>query len=160
MNQVDLLRETMLFSGCPEQDLNSLREIAQQRDFGDGEMLFSRGDEARVLMVAASGTIQLELPVSILGDSKNIPFETKKRGEVVGWSAFVPPYRFTLSARACGRVSVVAFAQAELTTLFDSEPALGLRVLKNLTSIVGERLHHTQAMWAREVQRSLDERYR
>ena len=133
--------------------------IAQDRDFEDGKLLFSQGDEAQDLMVVASGKVQLELPVSILGNRRNIPFEIKKSGDVVGWSALVPPHQFTLSARISGGASVVAFPRSELTALLCSDPELGFRVMRNLAIIVGQRLHQTQMMWAHEVQRSLDDRY-
>jgi len=160
MSQLDLPRDAVLFSGCTEQDLVHLTGIAQNREFNDGEILFSQGDEARDLMVLVSGKVRLELPVSILGKSRNIAFETTGPGDVVGWSALVPPYRFTLSARVSGEASIVAFPREKLGALCDTHPELGFRITKNLAAIVGRRLHTTQEMWSREVQRSLDERYR
>jgi hypothetical protein len=54
----------------------------------------------------------------------------------------------------------VAFPRGELAALLDTDPSLGLQVMRNLASIVGQRLHLTQEMWSREIQRSLQERYR
>lgn len=160
MTSMDRVRESRLFGECEESDLAPLAGIARSRDYADGEKVFSHGDEARELMVVAAGRIQLELPLSILGESKNIPFEVKQRGEVVGWSALVSPFRFTLSGRASGGASVIAFTRSDLVSLFEANPRLGYCVMRNLASITSERLHHTQLMWAREVQRNLDERYR
>ena len=160
MSRLDLLRDTRLFSGCREEELKRLEAIGQDRVFPAGEPLFSLDEEARELMVVASGKLQLELPVSILGEARSVAFETKGRGDVVGWSSLVPPHRFTLTARARTEVSVLAFGRRELTGLFEDDPGLGFRAMTNLASIVGRRFHHTQEMWAREVQRSLDERYR
>ena len=160
MNRLDLLRATPLFRDCSEQALTALDRIAADRVFGDGQIVLAHGDEARELMILASGAIQLEFPVAILGESRSIPFETKRRGEVVGWSALVPPYRFTLSARVSGEAGVVVLPRAELAELFEADLGLGFLVMKNLASIIGQRLHVTQEMWAREIQRSLQERYR
>ncbi|MBI4605240.1 MAG: cyclic nucleotide-binding domain-containing protein [Planctomycetes bacterium] len=160
MTQLQALHDSRLFADLTEMDMVQLDNIAEERRLTDGQCLFARGDEARELMVVLSGSVQLELPVSILGESRSVNFETKGRGEVVGWSALVPPYRFTLSARAKGGASVLAFPRTELASLFDSDPALGCRLMRNLAAIIGQRLHGFQSMWAREVQRSLDERYR
>ncbi|MHC4141574.1 MAG: cyclic nucleotide-binding domain-containing protein [Planctomycetota bacterium] len=160
MNRLDLLRATPLFRGCSEQALEALDRIATDRTFDDGRIVLSHGEEARDLMILASGAIQLELPLTILGESRSIPFEAKARGDVIGWSALVPPHRFTLSARVSGEASVVVLARAELAALLEADPGLGFQVMKNLASIVGQRLHLTQEMWSSEIQRSLQERYR
>lgn len=160
MTRIDLLQDTRLFAGCTDQDLALLGNIAEERTCKGDEPLFSQGEEARALMIIASGKIELEVPVSIFGELKNLAFETKGRGDVVGWSALVPPYRFTLSGRASDGTSVVAFPRADLIALFESDPGLGFRLMRNIASIVAHRLQHTQVMWAREIQRALDERYR
>jgi hypothetical protein len=54
----------------------------------------------------------------------------------------------------------VVFPREELAALLDADSRLGLQVMRNLASIVGQRLHLTQEMWSREIQRSLQERYR
>ncbi|RJP34279.1 MAG: cyclic nucleotide-binding domain-containing protein [Phycisphaerales bacterium] len=160
MNEVFDLYGTPLFAGCSREELTPLAAVARHRDFGDGELVFAHNDEANDLMIIASGRVELELPVFILGQARNIPFETKGRGDAIGWSALVPPYRFTLSARVSGGADLALFPRAELTAVLESSPALGFRVMKNLAAIVGQRLTRTKAMWVREVQRSLDERYR
>ncbi|MHC4608774.1 MAG: cyclic nucleotide-binding domain-containing protein [Planctomycetota bacterium] len=135
MTQLDLLRASRLFSECDDQELARLMGIASYREFPDGEVILSHGIEAQELLVIASGEIQLQLPISILGV-------------------------FTLAARANGRVGVMALPRADLLPLFESDSGLGFRVMRNLASIVGERLRCTQEMWSREIQRSLDEHYR
>jgi CRP-like cAMP-binding protein len=160
MNRLDLLRATPLFRDCSERALEDLDRIATDRVFGDGRIVLSHGEEACDLMIVASGAIQLEFPLTILGESRSIPFQAKTRGDVIGWSALVPPYRFTLSARVSGEARVMVFPRAELTARLEADPGLGLQVMKNLASIIGQRLHLTQEMWSREIQRGLQERYR
>ncbi len=160
MVPLDLLREATIFSGCTEQDLNRLRQIAVTREFQDGARIFSQGQEARELMVISSGNVQLELSVSVLGEERNITFETKNRGNIVGWSSLASTSRFTLSGRAVGRTTVAAFGRRELESLFDSDPPFGLQVMKNALSVVRLRLERTHRMWIQEIQRSLDEHYR
>lgn len=160
MDILDLLRGTSIFSDCTDEDLGRLCEVARMREFPGGQRLFSLGDTASELMVIASGEVQLELPVSVLGEIHNIAFETKGRGSVVGWSALAVPNRFTLSGRAVGDTSVVTFHQDDLEDVFTADPALGLRLLKKVLSLARLRLDHTHAMWVQEIQQGLDERYR
>lgn len=160
MVNIDSLRDSVLFSGCAEQDLKRLGEIAQTREYEDRQLLFALGEEATELMVISSGAVQLELPVSVLGHVRNIAFETKGRGDVVGWSALVPPNESTLNGRAVGKTTVVAFAKEELNAAFDADSGFGCRILKNLLSIVRLRLERTHTMWVHEIQESVEERYR
>jgi CRP-like cAMP-binding protein len=160
MSRLDVFQSSPLFADCTEQEVAKLDRMASERQFTADEFVFAQGDAAQELTVVVAGEIRLELPVSILGESKSIAFETKTRGEVVGWSALVPPHRYTLSARASGGARIMMFPAAELTALFNAEPGLGFRVMKNLAAIVAERLQHMRSMWLREVQRNLDERYR
>jgi CRP-like cAMP-binding protein len=160
MVPVDLLHETPLFSGCTEQDFERLGKIVQVREFQDGQLLFAHGEEARELMVIASGSIQLEFPVSVLGHRRDIAFETMGRGNVVGWSALTRINRFTLSGRAVGKTAVLAFRYEHLSALFDLDYRFAFQVMKNTLSIVRRRLERTHAMWTREIQQGLDERYR
>jgi CRP-like cAMP-binding protein len=160
MSRLDVFRSSPLFADCTEQELAKLDRMASEREFGAEEFVFAQGSVAQELIVVAAGEIQLELPVSILGESKSIAFEAKTRGEVVGWSALVPPHRYTLTARASREARVVVLPAAELTALFHAEPELGFRMMKNFAAIVAERLQHMQSMWLQEIQRNLDERYR
>jgi CRP-like cAMP-binding protein len=160
MNRTDLLRESRLFRDCTEPELARLADMAVDHEFEDGHALFTLGEQARDVMVIASGEVQLEFPLRIFDAIRSIAFETKGRSEVVGWSALAPPYLFTLSGRVKGGVSLLAIAQSDLTALFESEPSLGLRVMKNVAAIASQRLQHTQVLWADEVQRTLNERYR
>ncbi|MBI4585377.1 MAG: Crp/Fnr family transcriptional regulator [Planctomycetes bacterium] len=155
-----LLRETPLFANCSATELDRLNAIAVNREYKDGEVLFSLGQEAKELLVVASGRVLLVLPVKIFGEVKNISFETKGRGDVLGWSSLVPPFQFTLSGCVSGGVKIAAFPKAELEKLFENNPDFGFRIMRNLAAIVGLRVRQTHLMWIREIQRSLDERYR
>lgn len=160
MPEIDLLTTSVLFQGCDDEQRASLVAISEAREYANGQIILAHGDEAREVMIIAAGFIRLEMPLSILGEARAIPFEEKMRGDVVGWSALVPPYRFTLSARAHGAAAVLSLGRTELHELFDRDAVLARRVMSNLASIIGQRLHHTQEMWVTEVQRSLDGRYR
>jgi CRP-like cAMP-binding protein len=67
----------------------------------------------------------------------------------------VPPYRFTLEARAPLDAEVLAFSRAALLDYLAARPAVGQIVMRNIASVIGQRLQVFQAMWLREMQRSL-----
>ena len=75
---------------------------------------------------------------------------------MVGWSGLVPPHRYTLNASAPLVTELLALPRAALLAHFAACPAVGYVVCRNLAGIVGQRLQVLQAMWLREMQRSLD----
>ena len=129
--------------------------IANRRHVCTGEYLFLLGAAAEQLYVVLDGGLDLCFPLSIGGEMKDVPVETAGVGNVLGWSCLVKPYRFTLSARATQGSEVAAFARRDLLELFESEPRLGYAVMRRVAELVGLRLLQLQAMWARELQRSM-----
>ena len=55
---------------------------------------------------------------------------------------------------------MLAFDRRDLVALLESRPRMGHSVMKSLSFIIARRLRHTQELWLREVQLSLDQRYR
>jgi hypothetical protein len=53
---------------------------------------------------------------------------------------------------------VIAFSRDVLQAHFAAHPAVGYTICLNLSTIVGKRLHLFQAMWLREMQRTVEVR--
>jgi hypothetical protein len=84
--------------------------------------------------------------------------EERVPGQTVGWSALIPPYRFTLTATAPLETEVLAFSRDALREHFAARPLTGYTVSNNLASVIGERLQLFQTMWVREIQRMVEAR--
>ena len=64
-----------------------------------GTTLFRLGDPAGRLFLVERGRIKLTLPMSVRGQEENVLWRESARSGC-GWSALIPPYRFTLTATA------------------------------------------------------------
>lgn len=151
----ELPAHTELFDGLEAGSLRRLAAIGLSRTLEAGDYLFLLGDRADVLYVVARGQVDLCFPMTIGGVVKDIPVESVPAGKALGWSALVQPYRFTLSARAAEQSDVLGFPRSELLQVFDESPAVGYHVLGRIAEIVGFRLLTFQALWARQLQRSI-----
>ncbi len=98
------------------------------------------------------------MPIRIGATSHEAFVDEKGPGAVIGWSALAPPFKYTLSARAMEDTELTAFSGAELSTQLAQDPVAGVVVLMNLIALLGHRMQQTQAMWLRELQRTLDAR--
>lgn len=153
MNEV--LRKSELLDGLADAHVEKVAAIARPQRLESGEYLFLLSDVASRLYIVLEGRIEVCFPLSIGGALKDVAVEIKAPGSALGWSALVKPHRFTLSARASTPSAVAAFARAELQHLMDADCELGKALMGRIAEVTSRRLLTMQALWARELQRSL-----
>jgi len=145
-----------LLSGVSAAEVGRVLPLGTRMTLPSGATLFRLGDPADRLFLAERGRIRLTLPMQVRGREEDILIEEKTPGQTVGWSALIPPYRFTLSATAPVESEVIALPREALRDYFETSPAAGYRIASNLAAVVGHRLQLVQAMWLREVQRTVE----
>jgi CRP-like cAMP-binding protein len=150
------IRGSELFAGLRDEDWPRLIALGQEQDLAPGEVLFELGQETSTLFVVSAGSMALTLPLVVLGACRNVRFQTLLPGRVVGWSALLAPHRATMAAHSPEAARLLAFPRSRLTALFDEVPRIGRVVMTNLATVVAGRLMATQAMWVRELQRTVE----
>ena len=123
-----------------------------------GAELFHLGDVAETIYVVARGRLRLTLPMQVRSHEEDILVEERASGQTVGWSALIPPYRFTLTATAPLETEVISLPREALTSYFATHPDTGYAVSMNLSCVIGQRLQLFQAMWLRELQSMVEMR--
>jgi hypothetical protein len=76
-------------------------------------------------------------------------------GQLLGWSALVPPFRFTLNGYAAEETHLLAIPGPDLLEVLSRHHEAGHVVMSNLSRIIGQRLQMFQTMWVREIQRTV-----
>ena len=145
-----------LLSGLSPAEVDRVLALGTRMTVPTGASLFRLGDPADRVFLTERGRIRLTLPMQVRGHEEEILIEEKTPGQTVGWSALIPPYRFTLSAAAPIETEVIALPREALQRYFETVPAVGYKVTSNLAAVVGHRLQLVQAMWLREMQRSVE----
>jgi CRP-like cAMP-binding protein len=60
MNKIlNIVPEIPLFNGLPENQLDAIKEIAVEKQFNKGEIIFSEGDEGQGFFVIAAGRVKI-----------------------------------------------------------------------------------------------------
>ena len=121
-----------------------------------GTSLFRLGDPAERLFLIERGQIRLTLPMRVRGREEDVVVEERTAGQTVGWSALIPPHKFTLAATAPLETEVIALPREELRKYLAANPTLGYKITLNLAIVIGHRLQLFQAMWLREMQRTVE----
>ncbi len=150
--------ESPLFRGLTENQAEQVVRLGMGVMLSGGDELFTLGDEARSIYVVLRGRIALTLPLKLPGQPQELVLEEIAPTATLGWSAMVPPHRFTFGARALDEAALFSLPSADLLELFSVEPAIGYVVMRNLAETVGHRVTKLQVMWSRQIQQILDAR--
>ena len=147
-----------LLNGLSSDEAGRVLLLARRTVLTSGAELFHLGESADSIYVIVRGRLRLTLPMDVRGHEESVLVEERVPGQTVGWSALIPPYRFTLTATAPLETEVLALSRGVLMDHFAANPSAGYAISMNLASVIGERLQLFQTMWVREVQRMVDAR--
>jgi CRP-like cAMP-binding protein len=144
-----------LLGGLAADDAAAVMALGTPVSLAAGQVLFDIGTGADTIYVIDRGRMTLTLPIRVGAREEHVLIEEREAGQALGWSALIPPHRFTLKATAPLDTLVVAFARAALLEHFAMRPAVGYVVMRNVAAVTGHRLQVFQAMWLREIQRTV-----
>jgi len=142
-----------LLAGLAEDAAAGIVALGSRVSLAAGAVLFNLGDTADSLFLIERGRIALSMPMQVRGREEDLLVEERLPGQGLGWSALIPPHRFTLKATAPLETELLALPRSALLDYFAARPAVGYAVTRNLAAVVGQRLQVFQAMWLREMQR-------
>jgi CRP-like cAMP-binding protein len=138
---VATIDQTWFGSGLTPDALEKLAAIAHEYEAPPGALLLREEEETREMCLVVRGRVALSSQVPGRGP---ISLVTVEPGDVFGWSAVVPPFRATCSARAVDRVHVIAFDGARVRAAIRSDVALAAAVYQQLLKAVVRRLQATR----------------
>ncbi len=152
MSKSKILSSCAIFKGLETHCLHSIEAISEVVTVADGERIFEKGGEAKDLYVVSSGTIKLCLPVTILLSEKEIDIDVRRAGDLIGWSALIPPHELTMSAYAVESSELLRIPGKELRALCEQDEHISAVVISRLASVIGRRLVQLERMLAKEIE--------
>lgn len=147
-----VLGECQIFSGLNEVDLRKVAFLAEEKEYEAGTTIFQEGTPAEELIVLEEGKVALQMSLATPGTQNNrrVTVDIAGRNEVIGWSALVEPYVYTLTAVCLQRAKVVSINGIKLRSLLGANHHIGYVVLSKLIKIVSSRLDDTRQVLASE----------
>jgi CRP-like cAMP-binding protein len=146
-----------LLTGLTPLDADAVIALGTPQELAPGAVLFRLGDEADAVYAIERGRIALSLPMRLAGCAQDVVVEEHDTGQTIGWSALIPPHRFTLTATAPLPTRVIALRRSRLLEFCAVQPRLGQIIALNVAAVIGRRLQVVQAMWLREMQRAVNQ---
>lgn len=133
MENIQILKKSLLFSGLGDEYLAEVAAIAQRRTFGKGESLFSEGDPAVGFYLLASGSLKL---CKISPDGKEKVLHFVHPNETFAEAAFFGDGRYPAEAKALEEGTVLFFPKEGFMGLLERNPRFSLNLIVSLSLLL------------------------
>jgi CRP/FNR family cyclic AMP-dependent transcriptional regulator len=142
----EVLRRYPYFAGIDEASLRALAMIAEHKPgIASGTRLFSEGEPVKYLGIIISGEVNIQY---LLGNGEMRTVDTLVGGDLLGFSAFVEPYRCTAFGTATQETELVLIDAQKLRELCIRDPILGYRLTLEVTKLLANRLEGARVQLA------------
>jgi len=137
-NLTRIITEHPFFRGLDQEFCDLVSGCARNVRFEDGAYLFRKGETADEFYLIREGRVGLQIATAA---GKPLTFLTVGDNEVVGLSWLIPPYRWSIDARAIGRVRAIGFDARCLRGKCDADHRLGYDLMMRFMPVLIERLN-------------------
>lgn len=152
MNERDFLATVEIFNGLRSDELDRFQEISRPERRAQGDRIFGKGQWAENLYITIHGQIELRIELPRPLATVDLTVSTIRPGGTFGWSALVPPYRYTLSSYASSpECEVLRIGSKDIFNLFDDQPRIGYVFMRNLARVIGKRFYDIQEQMLRRT---------
>jgi len=138
------LESIALFRGLSPEELRALRMIAQERHFGEQNVIFREGDPGDGVYFVKDGTVEI---YSLVGGNTRRTLSQLGPGEIFGEMAVIEHRPRSATALAARDTDVYFLPRGEMLSLIERSPALALGLLQH----VSHRLRDFSQVYLREV---------
>lgn len=118
-----------------------LTAAAEPFEAKPGELLAKEGGRADKFLLIQSGQAKLGVETP---EADFVPLQTIGRGDVVGWSWLLPPYRWQFDCRAANAVRGLSLDARWLREKCQEDHELGYSLLRELLAVIAGRLTATR----------------
>ena len=132
-----LLRDNPFFEGMDDDTLEFVAGCAANETYHAGDFIFREGGNAERFYIIRHGGVALEFHVP---SQEPIIIQTRRDGDIMGWSWLAPPFRWGWDARVVQLTRVVSFDAKCLRAKMDENPALGYDMCQRFLPVIHDRL--------------------
>lgn len=145
-----VLRSCPLFSELTNGDFKLVENAVHVRQYQSGEYVFRQDEVGVGMYVIAAGTVDIYIENPVAEDGEADESEAKKivtrlkAGDFFGEHALVEEQgRRTATARTSSEATLIGFFQPDLQDICERSPSTGVKILFQLSSVLGRRLKET-----------------
>ena len=133
MENMQILKKSLLFSGLDEEYLAEVASIAVKRTFGKGETLFNDGETASGFYLLASGSIKL---CKMSPDGKEKVLHFVHPSETFAEAAFFGDGKYPAEAKTLESCTALFFPREAFMGLLERNPRFSLNLIISLSLLL------------------------
>jgi aspartate ammonia-lyase len=137
----DQLRTLSFVDGLTDTALHQLSHLLQPVDYACDALLYSRGDERKIMAIVVSGAVAIEKPLN----GRPIRVATLGQGEAVGEGLLLNDSTHGTSARALTDTSVLVLSKENVAQMIRETPALYAALVGRAARAIAQRLSAVDA---------------
>jgi CRP/FNR family transcriptional regulator, dissimilatory nitrate respiration regulator len=145
---LDIISRVPSFSGLPESQLKELRDIAVERHYNKGEIIFSDGEKGNGFFVVVEGLVKI---FKVSSEGKEQIFHIYGPGEPFGQVAVYAGLSYPASAQAILKSHALFFPRAAFVDLITRIPSLAMNMLAVLSRRLREFTVQVENLSLKEV---------
>ena len=120
------LKKVDIFKGLDDDQLNQISAGCHEKEYRNANRVFAEGENANHVWIVMEGQVDLRFDLPGRPTSEENTIFSITAGNTLGWSGFVPPFQYKLSAYCATRSCKILLINKEfLIDLFEKDNQLG-----------------------------------
>lgn len=135
-----ILKENALFCTLTRREIKYLANFVYERIFDINESIYTQGERGVGMYLIASGRVAIKTQ----GQDQEVFVTELSSGSFLGELALVDPTHLrTAKAISLERTVLIGFFKPDLEEILERNPAMGVKILFQLSTVLGRRLLET-----------------
>jgi NADP-reducing hydrogenase subunit HndB len=145
MGGLIFLEKIDIFKGFNKGQLNAVNKGAQKKEYFYGDRLFAEGEDADRIWLVVEGQVDLRFDLPGRQTSEENTVFSITVAQTLGWSSFVPPFKYALSAYSATKsCKILQVTKDHLLQCFEEDPHMGLMFMTNVAAVASMHFDQLQ----------------
>lgn len=145
MLSIDFLKKIEILNDLDDSQLSEIQMCWNEKEYKQGDKIFAEGEDAAHMWVVSDGRVGLRFDLPGRTTSQENTVSTNTTGMTIGWSSFVAPYTYSLSAYCDSDTCKLVQVEKDcLDRISQKNAKIGYIVMSNIAKVIGKRFHQLQ----------------
>ena len=145
MGGQDVFEKAEIFKGLNQDQLNTVKKGGREKEYLYGDRIFAEGENADRIWLVLDGQVDLRFDLPGRPTSEENTIFSITAAQTLGWSTFVPPFKYALSAYSATKsCKILQINKDYLLECFENDPRMGLVFMTNVAGIASMHFDQLQ----------------